>query len=193
MRSLSVVLAVALAAAAVVVSAGGTAAAGAVAQPAAAETSTFTPVSPVRVLDTRGGSAVAGGQTITLDLAGRLPADTTAVVLNLTGVAPTVGTYVTAYPAGAQRPTVSSINLAPGETRANLVTVAVGTTRAVSLYNHLGSTHLVADLAGSTPPAPVRCSPRGRPNGSSPRGSGPAPPRPSTCPRSYPRRRPRWS
>lgn len=148
MRSLSVVLAVALAAAAVVVSAGGTAAAGAVAQPAAAETSTFTPVSPVRVLDTRGGSAVAGGQTITLDLAGRLPADTTAVVLNLTGVAPTVGTYVTAYPAGAQRPTVSSINLAPGETRANLVTVAVGTTRAVSLYNHLGSTHLVADLAG---------------------------------------------
>ncbi|MGB3441766.1 MAG: hypothetical protein WBA97_23725 [Actinophytocola sp.] len=114
----------------------------------AAEASTFTPVSPVRVLDTRGGPALAGGQTTTLDLAGRLPANATVVVLNVTGVEPTIGTYVTAYPAGAERPTVSSLNLALGETRANLVTVAVGGARAVSLYNHLGSTHIVADLAG---------------------------------------------
>lgn len=138
MRSLSsVVLAVALATAAVAVSGGGTATAREVAG-AAAESSTFTPVPPVRVLDTRGGPAVAGGRTITLDLAGRLPSTATAVVLNVTGVAPTVGTYVTAYPAGSARPTVSSLNLAPGETRANLVTVAVGASRAVSLYNHLG-------------------------------------------------------
>jgi alpha-tubulin suppressor-like RCC1 family protein len=147
----SVVLAVALAAAGLVMSGGGTATAREAQEAqraAAADASTFTPVSPVRVLDTRGGPAVAGGQTITLDLAGRLPANATAVVLNVTGVSPTAGTYVTAYPAGADRPTVSSLNLAPGETRANLVTVAVGSARAVNLYNHLGATHLVADLAG---------------------------------------------
>ena len=144
----SVVLAVAVAATGVVVSGAGPATAREAVQEAAAEASTFTPVSPVRVLDTRGGPALAGGQTRTLDLAGRLPANATAVVLNVTGVAPTAGTYVTAFPAGAERPTVSSLNLAPGETRANLVTVAVGATRAVSLYNHLGSTHVLADLAG---------------------------------------------
>lgn len=142
MRSLlSVVLAFAVAVA-VVVPVAGTAVADVVGA------STFTPVSPVRVLDTRGGPAVAGGQTITLNLAGRLPTTATAVVLNLTGVGPTVSTFVTAFPGGAARPVVSNLNLAAGETRANLVTVAVGATRAVSVYNRSGSTHLVADLAG---------------------------------------------
>jgi alpha-tubulin suppressor-like RCC1 family protein len=119
---------------------------------AAASSSRFVPLSPTRVLDTRtglgGAGPVGGGRTITLDLAGRLPADATAVVLNLTGVTPTANTYVTAFPSDANLPVVSNLNLAPGETRANLVTVAVGSARAVGLYNNAGDTHLVADLAG---------------------------------------------
>jgi alpha-tubulin suppressor-like RCC1 family protein len=126
-------------------------AAPATATPAAA--STYTPLTPVRVLDTRTGTGapaapVAGGSAITLDLAGRVPTGATAVVLNVTGTEPTAPTFVTAYPHGTDRPLASNLNLVPGETRPNLVTVMVGQDRVVDLYNNAGNTHLVADLSG---------------------------------------------
>lgn len=110
--------------------------------------SMFTPMAPLRVLDTRSGSPVGQRGMITLDLAGLVPETTTAVVLNLTGVAPTAGSFVTAWPAGQARPTVSNLNLAAGEIRANAVTVAVSPDLRVNLYNHNGNINLVADLAG---------------------------------------------
>jgi alpha-tubulin suppressor-like RCC1 family protein len=121
-------------------------AAGAMADPAP---SAYTSVAPVRVLDTRTGSGPVGpGGTVTLDLSSRAPADSTAVVLTVTGVTPTAATFVTVYPAGQPRPVASSLNLAPGDTRANQVTVTLGANRSVSLFNNAGNTHLVADLAG---------------------------------------------
>jgi alpha-tubulin suppressor-like RCC1 family protein len=117
------------------------------ADPAAAA-STFTPLTPVRVLDTRSGGPVGAGGTVTLDLASRVPASATAVVLNVTGVTPTASTVVTVYPAGLARPTASNLNLPAGDIRANQVTVTLGTNRAVILHNLAGSIHLVADLAG---------------------------------------------
>ncbi|TDV54906.1 RCC1 domain-containing protein [Actinophytocola oryzae] len=116
--------------------------------------STYTSVSPARVLDTRNGTGtgtttpVGPGATITLDLAGNVPEAATAVVLNVTGVAPTVGTFVTVYPTGIGRPTTSNLNLSPGDTRPIQVTVALGANRSVNLFNNAGSTHLLADLAG---------------------------------------------
>ena len=110
--------------------------------------STFVPSSPVRVLDTRTGPAIGPGGTVTVDLSSRLPAEATAVVMNVTGVALTAPTYVTAYPAGSPRPGSSNLNLVTGETRPNLVTVAVGQNRSVVLYNDKGNAHLIADLAG---------------------------------------------
>ena len=113
----------------------------------------FTSLAPMRVLDTRIGlgaptGPVGPGGTIVLDLSGRVPMTATAVVLNLTGTAPTAGTFVTIYPDGATRPLASNLNLVAGETRPNLVTVGVGGTRRIALYNNSGSTHLIADLAG---------------------------------------------
>src|SRR5215204_7782511 len=112
-------------------------------------------VSPVRVLDTRTGLGTGGATTpvgpagtIVLDLSTRVPASATAVVLNVTGTAPTAPTFVTLYPEWAGRPTVSSLNLMAGETRPNLVTVAVGSARKVALYNNAGFVHLIADFAG---------------------------------------------
>jgi alpha-tubulin suppressor-like RCC1 family protein len=116
----------------------------------------FTAVPPARVLDTRSGAGPVGpARSVTLDLSARVPASTTAVVLNVTGTAPTAATFVTVYPAGAGRPDASNLNLVAGETRPNLVTVAVGTDRKVVLYNNIGSVHLIADLAGyyATDPA----------------------------------------
>lgn len=112
--------------------------------------STFVPVSPTRVLDTRNNGAPVGpGGAVTVDLNTLTPANASAVVLNVTGTQPTAGTYVTVYPAGQARPTASNLNLVAGQTRANQVTVAINSAdRKIALYNFLGSTHLVADLSG---------------------------------------------
>lgn len=112
--------------------------------------SDFVPVSPVRVLDTRNsGAPVPQGGTVTVDLSSRTPANATAVVLNVTGTQPTGGTFVTVYPAGEPRPDASNLNLVPGQTRANAVTVGLDSAdRRISLYNNAGNTHLIADLAG---------------------------------------------
>lgn len=101
------------------------------------------------MLDTRTGPGPVGPRgTVSVDLSARVPATATAVVLNVTGVAPTASTYVTVFPGGVTSPNTSSLNLVAGEIRANQVTVALGTDRTVSLYNHSGSTQLIADLAG---------------------------------------------
>jgi alpha-tubulin suppressor-like RCC1 family protein len=114
----------------------------------AAAGSTFSPLSPVRVLDTRAGAPAGPGGTVTVHLGSRVPATATAVVLNVTGVTPTADTFVTVYPSDTARPTASNLNLGPGDIRANQVTVALGSSRSVNLYNHAGNTDLVADLAG---------------------------------------------
>jgi DNA-binding beta-propeller fold protein YncE len=118
--------------------------------------SSYVPVGPVRVLDTRNGTGgydapVGPGDTISLQVTGMdgVPASgVTAVVLNVTATDPTASSYVTVYPDGETRPTASNLNFTAGETIANLVTVPVGSDGAVDFYNNAGSTDLVADLAG---------------------------------------------
>lgn len=110
--------------------------------------SRFTAVPATRVLDTRTSTALGPGATREVDLSAHVPATATAVTFTLTGTGPTASTHVTAHPSGAARPVVSNLNLEPGQTSPNLVTVALGADRRVRLYNHAGSTHLLADLAG---------------------------------------------
>ena len=118
----------------------------------------YTALAPVRLLDTREGlgaprAAVGPGGVVDLLVAGRngVPLDATAVVLNVTGVAPSSGTDIRAYPTPvvlSQVPLVSNLNLDRGITRANLVTVPVGSKGRVRLRNNSGSVQLLADLAG---------------------------------------------
>lgn len=116
-------------------------------------------VTPKRILDTRYGTgapkaAVGPGGTVDLLVRGGttgVPADATAVTLNLTGVSPSASTFVAAYPkpaAGATTPLVSSLNLARGVTAANLVTVKISDDGYVRLFNSAGSVQLLADVAG---------------------------------------------
>ncbi|EWM13530.1 hypothetical protein [Kutzneria sp. 744] len=105
--------------------------------------------SPQRVMDTRTGRGPLGPHESTvLDLSSVLPPTATAVVFNLTATNTTAPTFVTAWPDGVAQPAASSLNLAPGWTRANLVTVAVPPSRKIDLYNHLGSVDLIADVSG---------------------------------------------
>jgi hypothetical protein len=118
----------------------------------------YTALDPVRVLDTREGlgapqARVGAGGVVDLLVAGTrgVPADATAVVLNVTGVAPSAATDVRVYPTPvvlSAVPEVSSINLSPGVARANLVTVPVGNDGRVRLRNSSGTISLLADLAG---------------------------------------------
>jgi hypothetical protein len=121
------------------------------------DSAAYTAIAPGRVLDTRPGSGQTGsghtlgpGASYTLSLAGvdGVPSGAAAVVLNVTGVHASAATYLTLYPAGATTPTASNLNLTTGETTADLVTVALGTAEAVTVYNHAGTINVVADLEG---------------------------------------------
>ena len=76
-----------------------------------------------------------------------------AVIGNLTGIAPTQGTYLTLYPANLTRaPNASDINVAAGEVLANLVAVQLDTSGPnlgdVELYNGAGYTDAILDIEG---------------------------------------------
>jgi GH25 family lysozyme M1 (1,4-beta-N-acetylmuramidase) len=108
----------------------------------------YTALSPQRALDTRSTGPVTARNKITLNLSSRVPDTATAVTLNLTGVGATASTFVSAYPTGTTRSSASNLNLANASPTSNLVTVQLGANRSVDLYNHNGSVHLIADLAG---------------------------------------------
>jgi hypothetical protein len=117
----------------------------------------FTSLSPTRLLDTRIGlgapeGAVAPRGTVHLQVTGRggVPASgVSAVVLNVTAVAPTAEGYVTVYADGLARPTTSNLNFVAGRTVPNLVIAPVGTNGKVALYNgSAGTVQLIADVSG---------------------------------------------
>ncbi|MCX5012951.1 PKD domain-containing protein [Streptomyces sp. NBC_00555] len=111
----------------------------------------FSPVTPTRVVDTRtAGGALGGGQTRTVKVAGvnGVPADATAVALNLTGTGATEQAHVIAYPDPAKRPATSNLNVEPGKDKSNQAIVPVGPNGTITLFTNSGSTHLVVDAVG---------------------------------------------
>lgn len=118
--------------------------------------STYFSVSNYRLVDTRVGNGAPSGKVgpdsvtrinLTPWLGDRITA--TAVVMNVTVVDPTADSYVSAYPDGGSRPTVSAVNFTAGKgVTTNRVTVQVGPNGVVDLYNHVGNAHLVVDLQG---------------------------------------------
>jgi hypothetical protein len=113
--------------------------------------SAYQTVAPRRVLDTRAGTgapkaALGAGQTISVPITG-LPANATAVVLNVTVTSPSTTSFLSVYPDGVPVPTASSLNFTRNETIPNLVTVPVYD-GSVRFFNHVGSTHVLADLFG---------------------------------------------
>jgi uncharacterized protein (DUF1501 family) len=132
-----------------------------------ASTVGLVPLDPARLLDTRDGAggtlgAVTGGSSIDVQVAGRggVPANAVAVALNVTATEPTAASYLTVWPAGEGRPLASSVNMAPGETVANMVIARLGSGGRLSVYNNGGSSHVVIDVLGAfVPGAPARFVP----------------------------------
>ena len=122
----------------------------------AGDPGTFVAMTPTRSLDTRSGvGTVAKGRVLPhsvtkVKIAGvhGLPANISAVALNITAVHSPGRGFITAYP-GVAVPSTSSLNYEPGQDRANLALVQVGADGTVSLLN--GSAFpvdLAADVSG---------------------------------------------
>ncbi|MDG4827857.1 hypothetical protein O7627_00905 [Solwaraspora sp. WMMD1047] len=114
----------------------------------------FRPLSPTRVADTRIGlgapSAIGPNSTATITAGEPVSTpDTRALALNVTAVQPTAGTYLSVWPAGQDRPVVSTLNPAPGETVPNAAITEISPAYGFNVYNRSGSTHLVVDVAGT--------------------------------------------
>jgi hypothetical protein len=136
---------------------------------------TFVPVDPVRVLDTRFGTGLVGtfaagvARSWTVANVGAVPANAVAVTGNITVTDQTGAGWVTVSPTTASTASSSTINVPIGDVRANNVTIALGPSGNLSAIYAAAAgrtTHLVFDVtgyflasnAGATynPMAPVR-------------------------------------
>lgn len=127
----------------------------------------YVSIAPVRILDTRVGlgapkARIGAGATLNASVLGRgtVPASGVhSVVINMTATDATDPTFLTVWPAGEARPTVSNLNAVPGLAVPNLVLAKVGRDGAVSIYNSTGAVSVIGDVVGwfpsSNPFAPL--------------------------------------
>jgi serine protease len=114
----------------------------------------FTPVTPTRITDTRSGLGIPGvlrGGSINTETVPEQFQDPRIVSLsaNATGISPTASTFLTFWPnePGQGRPNASTLNLAPGDVKAN-ATVLTLWIKQFNVFNLAGETNLVVDVSG---------------------------------------------
>jgi len=111
-------------------------------------------VAPCRRLDTRAGSPVPPGGTLTVALsegACGIPTTAGAASVNVTVTQPTAAGYLTLYPATASRPVASTLNFVAGQTRANNAILALASdgSGTVEVFNgSAGTVHVIIDVNG---------------------------------------------
>ncbi len=122
--------------------------------------SVFVPWVPCRLVDTRSGiglpvGSITAGSTNTVTARGDsgqcvgLPAEATALSVNVTSVGATEWTYLTLFPADASRPNASHLNPSADEdVTSNGLEVALSAGGAFEVYNYAGSLDLVIDVLG---------------------------------------------
>jgi hypothetical protein len=116
-------------------------------------TTRFTPIAPVRLMDTRLGLGapghIAAGQTFELQVGGvgEIPNDAAAVTLNVTSAEASAAGFVTVYACDGPVPTVSNLNPEPGRVRPNLVMTPVSASGRICLFS-MRETELIVDATG---------------------------------------------
>jgi RHS repeat-associated protein len=128
----------------------------------------FNAVQPVRLMDTRTApnrvgncgagvntcTTLASGGTQTLTVAGTgaqipgIPANATAVAVNVTPINQTQAAYLTVGPADAPLPVASNVNWQAGKAVSNLVVTKLSTDGKIKLFNSFGTTDVIIDLEG---------------------------------------------
>jgi hypothetical protein len=120
---------------------------------------TFRPMNPCRLIDTRPASQIGSETTLgaddtrTLAVHGShgqctLPPDAVGLSLNVTPVGASAPTYLTIWPGGT-RPNASSLNPAPGTAPIpNAVVTPITPAGTFKLYNRAGSVDVIIDVNG---------------------------------------------
>jgi|GEM_PF-2565148 len=124
----------------------------------------FVPISPCRLFDMRPapdqvgprGTALQPGETYTQSVRGangncNIPADATAVAMNVTAVGGTAGSFLTIWPSDvAPKPLASNLNWVPGSPPTpNKVDVKVSVADGkINLFNLTGTVSVLADVVG---------------------------------------------
>ncbi len=148
--------------------------------------SSFVPIVPCRLADTRGTATegsrhtpLTAAETVTFAVWGTngnctIPNTATGIATNVTAVNPTADSYLTVFPADANsRPTASNLNVtSTSPPTPNQVTVALSATGAIAIYNNGGTVNVVVDIVGYY--VPSSNGPAG--------ATGPAGPTGPTCP-----------
>jgi alpha-tubulin suppressor-like RCC1 family protein len=103
---------------------------------------------PIRMLDTRESTPIAVGTTRDLAIAGSfgVPANATAVALNIAAVAPQGAGHLRIFPTGTPLPTASVLNFAAGKNTPNHVIVKLGGGGVTTYAGN--TTNVIIDLAG---------------------------------------------
>jgi hypothetical protein len=115
----------------------------------------FIPLEPCRIADTRldpgpyGQPVVEGQLTRNFVLSGRcgIPSHVAAVALNVTVVPRGLLGFLTIWPAGQERPTVSTLNSLDGRVKASAAIVQAGINKAVSVFV-TETTDVIIDVNG---------------------------------------------
>jgi hypothetical protein len=104
---------------------------------------------PKRVYDSRQSTRITAGATREVTVAGvfGVPANATAVALNIAAVTPLAAGHLRIFPAATSLPTASVVNFAAGKNTPNHVVVKVGAGGQVSIYAG-NTTHVIVDVAG---------------------------------------------
>lgn len=124
--------------------------------------STFVPIAPCRLLDTRPDTAVGPKSSplgpkeeYPLQVTGTqgrcvgIPTQATAISINLTALLATQDTYVSVYPSNVANPGTAALNLALGQPPTpNKIDVKLSPAGKVTLFNRYGSVHIVGDVLG---------------------------------------------
>ncbi len=108
----------------------------------------FWKVPVFRLMDTR-PTPIPTGTSVNLTVAGvaGVPANATAVALNVAAVSSTASGHLRVYPAGAPLPTASVLNFNAGKNTPNNVIVKVGAAGQISIYDG-GVTSVIVDISG---------------------------------------------
>ncbi|MFM7616672.1 MAG: family 43 glycosylhydrolase [Actinomycetes bacterium] len=118
----------------------------------------FAGLTPARVLDRSSFSVCPDRdrtQVASFDLpiaaaiGAGVPADALAVSVNVTVDGPVGPGFLTVHPAGAPRPTASSLNYGAGATVANGVLTKLGAGGAITIYSNAGCPRIVVDVLGT--------------------------------------------
>jgi sugar lactone lactonase YvrE len=122
----------------------------------------YVPINPCRLADTRPGgdnvgtknTPIGANQTHMFTVRGSngnctIPVGATAIVANVTAVAPTAQSFMAIWPADKSQPNASSLNYSAGQAPfPNAVTVTLSADGKIKAFNKNGNVHVIVDIAG---------------------------------------------